>query len=106
MTRSRQWRKYTLRAGHLDDFIQEWRRGLVPIRQQYGFEVVQAWALPDESALLWLVAYEGDDFDEAFERFRSSPERAALEPDPARHIESVEAWMASVVFVNGSVAQE
>lgn len=106
MTRRRQWRKYTVRPGRLDEFIQEWRRDLVPIRQQYGFEVVQAWALEDESALLWLVAYDGNDFEDAFERFRSSPERAALDPDPARHIEAVSAWMASVVDINAAVTQE
>lgn len=101
----RQWRKYKVREGLLADFIIEWRQGLVPIRQLYGFDVFQAWALEEESALLWLVAFEGDDFDAAFERFRDSPERAALDPDPARFIVGVEAWSASEVHIDGAVPE-
>lgn len=81
-------------TGHLDEFLEAWQRHLVPLRRQFGFDVKQAWALKEDSALLWLISYDGDDWDGAYEAFRTSPERAALDPDPARLIESVAAWTA------------
>ena len=43
---------------------------------------------------MWLTTYDGDgDWDEAVERYYHSPERQALDPDPASFIVSMDTAM-------------
>jgi hypothetical protein len=84
-------RIYTIRPGELDEWLAEWREHVVPLRRAAGFEVRGAWATqetPDEPATFtWLLGYEGPDgLEAANAAYYQSPERQALEPDPARHI--------------------
>ena len=84
-------RIYTIRAGELDEWVREWREHVVPLRRSFGFEVLGAWAgeaPPGEPATFtWLLGYDGSaGIDAAGAAYHASPERAALEPDPARHI--------------------
>jgi hypothetical protein len=84
-----QLRDYRIRAGELDRFVEEWRTGVAPLRLASGFQVAGAWTVPDEGRFVWLLAYPGgwDAFAEADAAYYASPERAALDPDPARLIE-------------------
>jgi hypothetical protein len=85
-----QLRDYTVRAGALDDFVREWREQIVPLRQKFGFEVVGAWQVEDESRFVWILGYHGPEGYEARDReYYESPERASLDPSPARHVEEV-----------------
>ena len=84
-------RIYTIRPGELDEWLEEWRDHVVPLRRSVGFEVLGAWVSetgPEESATFaWLLGYDGPgDLDAANAAYYDSPERQALEPDPARHI--------------------
>lgn len=83
-----QLRDYRIRAGELDRFVDEWRTLLAPLRRSHGFEIPGAWAIPDEGRFVWLLVHPGgwDAFMEADETYFASPERAAMEPDPARFI--------------------
>lgn len=84
-----QLRDYRIRAGELDRFVEEWRSGLAPLRRACGFEIPRAWAVPEEDRFVWLLVHPGDwdAFTEADEAYFASPDRAGLEPDPARLIE-------------------
>jgi hypothetical protein len=85
-----QWqlRDYTIKEGELDRFLEAWQTGVPPLRHQFGFEV-QAWVVPDESRLVWVLRYDGPgSFEDADRRYYDSPERRALEPDPGQ-------WVAS-----------
>jgi hypothetical protein len=42
MTRLWQWRKYTIKDGHVDEFVHEWRTKLVPLREEFGYEFHKA----------------------------------------------------------------
>ena len=84
-----QLRDYRIRAGDLERFVTEWTALLAPLRRAHGFTIPGAWTIPDEDRFVWLLAHP--DGWEAFERadaaYFASPERAALDPDPARLIE-------------------
>ena len=83
-----QWqlRDYRIAEGRLDEFVDAWTRGVLPLRRAAGFEV-RAWTVPGESRFVWLLAYDGpDSFATADEAYYASPARAALDPDPAQWI--------------------
>jgi hypothetical protein len=84
-----QLRDYRIRDGELDRFVEEWRAGVAPLRRAGGFEIPGAWTVAGEDRFVWLLVYPGgwDAFDEADAAYYASPERAALEPDPARLID-------------------
>jgi len=84
-----QLRDYRIRDGELDRFVEEWQTGVAPLRRARGFEIPGAWTIPEEGRFVWLLAHPGgwDAFAEADEAYYASPERASLDPDPARLIE-------------------
>ena len=94
-----QLRVYRLRPGALDDFVREWKADVLPLRERFGFTVVGAWAERQAGRFVWILAYGGP---EGFERrdsaYYASPERASLDPDPARHIEAVDAFLMRSVL--------
>jgi hypothetical protein len=84
-----QLRDYRIRAGELDRFVEEWRNGVAPLRRAHGFAIQGAWTVPEDGRFVWLLAHPGgwDAFAEADAAYYASPERASLDPDPARLIE-------------------
>ena len=84
-----QLRDYRIAGGSLDAFVGEWRERIVPIRRGLGFTVDGAWTIEDESRFVWLLSYPGDwqAFDDADRAYHDSPQRRALDPNPARLIE-------------------
>lgn len=83
-----QLRDYRIRAGELARFVEEWRIGVAPLRRARGFEIAGAWTIPGEDRFVWLLSHPGgwDAFAEADAAYYASPERTALDPDPARLI--------------------
>ncbi len=80
-------RIYTIRTGKLEEWIAEWREHVLPLRRRLGFEVLGAWVSDEENTFTWLLGYDGPGGIEAANAvYYDSPERAALDPDPARHI--------------------
>ena len=84
-----QLRDYRIRPGMLDQFVEEWRSQLAPLRRSIGFEIAGAWTIPGEDRFVWLLAHPGewDAFERADAAYFASPERAGFDPDPARLIE-------------------
>lgn len=81
-----QLRIYRIAEGHLADFVVEWKAGVLPLRERFGFRI-EAWTDPAESTFVWVVRYPGPgSLEEADRAYYASPDRAALEPDPARWI--------------------
>jgi hypothetical protein len=88
-----QLREYTIEDGRLDDFVREWRELVLPLRLSRGFNVFGPWVERETSRFVWLIGYDGDS-READEAYYSSPERSALDPDPARLVvESRHVWL-------------
>lgn len=84
-----QLRDYRIADGGLEQFVEEWRTQLVPIRFGLGFTIGGAWTVKEDGRFLWLLTFPGDwdAFEDADREYHGSPQRAALEPDPARLIE-------------------
>ncbi len=84
-----QLREYVIVDGALDQFVEEWRTQLAPLRRSLGFGIDGAWTVPGEHRFVWLLSHPGgwDAFEEADRRYFASPERAAIRPDPARLIQ-------------------
>ena len=84
-----QLREYRIRPGMLDQFVEEWRARLAPLRRSLGFEIPGAWTIPAEHRFVWLLAHPDgwEAFEEADAAYFASPERKAFDPDPARLIE-------------------
>jgi hypothetical protein len=81
-----------IRADHLDECLDAWLAGVVPLRRRFGFRFEGAWVTDAPSQLVWILGYDGPDgLHAADARYYSSAERAALDPDPAQWFETSEA---------------
>jgi hypothetical protein len=83
-------RIYSIEDGRLEDFLGAWIAGVVPLRRKFGFSI-DAWTVPGENTVVWMLTYHGEGtFEDAERAYYASPERATLEPDPAQFITKME----------------
>ena len=70
--------------------VEEWRRGVVPLRRAHGYRVDAAWTIPEERRFVWLLSLDVEpaEWEARNDAYYADPARAALDPDPARLIES------------------
>jgi hypothetical protein len=73
-----QLRRYRLEPGRMADFL-AWFPTILPVREQFGFQVVFAYADHALDTFTWAVAHDGDEaaFTEVERVYNASPERAA-----------------------------
>ena len=90
-----QLRVYRVKEGELDEWLAEWRDHVLPLRRAHGFEVLGPWVVRGENRFVWIIGH--GDFEAANEAYYASPERRALDPDPARHLAETEAWLMDPV---------
>jgi hypothetical protein len=84
-----QLRDYRIRHGYMDDWIAGWREGIVPLREQAGFQLLGAWMDRPHDRFVWVVGYAAPDgFKAAEERFHALPERLSLHPNPSDFVET------------------
>jgi NIPSNAP len=83
---------YTVRPGTMEAWVSEWREYVYPLRLRRGFAIPGAWVVEREDRFVWLLEYDGDDYEAANEAYYASPERQAIEPDPTRHLLATEHW--------------
>ena len=93
-----QLRIYTIKHGEMAAWLDEWTRMIAPLRRRHGFEIVSAWTVDKEDQFVWILRYGGPKtWEEADSAYYASPDRTAMQPDPARHIEKTEHWMMAPV---------
>jgi hypothetical protein len=84
-----QLRDYQVKPGHMDDWVAGWETGIVPLRQQEGFQIIGAWVDRAHDRFLWLVGYSGaDGFASAEARYHALPKRLAQQPNPSDFIKT------------------
>jgi len=82
-----QIREYTVKPGEMQEWLSEWRSRIVPLRESLGFEVLGAWTVDGTDQFIWIIGYNGPkSWEQANDDYYASPERKALDPDPARHL--------------------
>jgi hypothetical protein len=90
MAASWQLRDYRIEPGHMSDFLAAWTAGVLPLRRARGFTVA-AWRVEGEDRFVWVLGWPGPGtFEEADEAYFASPERGAVDPDPAPWIAAKE----------------
>ncbi len=98
MARVTQLRLYRIEDGRLDDFVAAWKAGVVPLRKAHGFTIEAAWTVHDVSRFVWIVGYDGPlSWEKAEEAYYGSPERAAIDPDPARWVIDPQTWFVTPI---------
>jgi len=84
-----QLRDYTVKPGELDKFTEVWSNAVRPLREKKGFIVEGAWRIPSEDRFVWVVSYDGPlSWGDANRSYSESPERKAMDPDPASFLVS------------------
>jgi hypothetical protein len=82
-------RIYEVKEGEMPAWIDEWSRLIRPLREKLGFRVLGAWASEESNTFVWLLGHDGPEgYEAADAAYYASPERAAVDPDPARHLAS------------------
>ncbi len=87
-----QLRVHRIARGAMEQFVREWNQHVRPLRLAFGFSIVGPWVGDDGETFVWILAHDGD-FEAADEAYYASPERRALDPDPARHIAETRTWL-------------
>jgi cation diffusion facilitator CzcD-associated flavoprotein CzcO len=70
-----QLRRYVIKEGRYDEFLAFWR-GLVPIRERYGYTILFAFADRANHQFVWAVEHP-DPLEDADPIYNASPERTA-----------------------------
>jgi hypothetical protein len=87
MTRRSQLRIYTLAPDTAEEFVANFRRELVPLRDRYGFSVDCAYLADDRTRFTWVTSHDCPDGWETAERtYYDSPERASISFKPGDYI--------------------
>jgi hypothetical protein len=94
-----QLRMYRIADGKLAEFVHLWMTEVLPLRRKMGFTIDAAWTVRGEDRFVWIVSYEGEEsFEVKNAEYYESPERKALDPDPADLIEESTELIISPVW--------
>ena len=83
-----QLRIYVVKEGQMDTFLGIFPE-VVAARRAVGFEVVGAWMIPEENQFIWIVGAE-DGIEATSERYYASEQRKAIDPEPAKLLETID----------------
>ena len=86
-----QLRRYEIKPGEMDDFLVAWR-GVVVIREKFGFRAVFAYVNEEAIEYIWAIAHDGD-FEAAAEQYYASQEREAVNQNQVDYIATMHVHM-------------
>ena len=91
-----QLRMYTIKEGMMAEWVDGWKRGVLPLRRKFGFRVDGAWVVPEGNRFIWILSYDGPDgFEARDSAYYDSSDRKSMKPDPAPLIEKAESWFVT-----------
>ena len=95
-------RLYTINRGKMADFVKGWTEGVYPLHLKHGFKIDRAGVIEEMNQFFWIVSYDGpEDWDAKQAAYYGSPERAALDPDPAQFIARADRWFLDPLSLPG-----
>jgi hypothetical protein len=83
-----QLRIYEVKDDQMDVFLEIFP-AVVAARRAVGFEVVGAWTIPEKNQFIWIVGAD-DGIETTSERYYASEPRRAIEPEPAKLLETID----------------
>jgi hypothetical protein len=83
-----QLRMYEVKDGQMDTFLAIFPE-VVVARRAVGFEVIGAWMIAEKNQFIWIVGSE-DGIETTSERYYASDQRKAIEPEPAKLLETID----------------
>ena len=94
-----QLRIYTINKGKMDEFVEGWKKFVYPLHLKHGFRIDRADIVRERNEFVWIVSYDGpEDWEAKQAAYYGSPERKAVDPDPAQHIARGEKWFIEPVL--------
>ncbi len=86
-----QLRIYHMKPGTMAEFVEGWRKHIVPIREQLGFKVLYAFEHEQNNEFIWLLSYEGPEgYAAADAAYHTSDARKNITWNPTLYIENSE----------------
>ena len=93
-----QLRIYKIKENELDSFAQEWQQTIKLLREKLGFSIPHAYKNLETNEFVWFLQYDGREaWEDLDKRYHSSPERKAMNPNPARNILEMKQWFVEDV---------
>lgn len=83
-----QLRIYEVKDGQMEAFLGVFP-AVVEARRAVGFEVLGAWTIPEKNQFIWIVGAEHG-IEATAERYYASEQRRAIEPEPAKLLETID----------------
>jgi len=83
-----QLRIYEMKDGQMDAFLGI-SPSVVEARRAVGFNVIGAWVIPQDNQFIWIVGAENG-IEATFEKYYASELRRAIEPEPAKLLQTIE----------------
>jgi hypothetical protein len=90
-----QLRMYQVTPGRMDEFLAIFPQ-VVEARRSVGFDVVGAWTVPEENRFVWIISTDGG-IEERSKAYYASPQRRAIEPEPAKLLDVIETKIMNAV---------
>lgn len=90
MSTEYQLRMYQFSSGRLEEFLEIFPE-VVRARRAVGFNVVGAWTVPEEDRFVWIISTDAPGgIEELSKAYYASAQRRAIEPEPAKLIDTIE----------------
>ena len=83
-----QLRIYEMKDGQMDAFLGI-SPSVVEARRAVGFNVIGAWVIPQDNQFIWIVGAENG-IEATSEKYYASEQRRAIEPEPAKLLQTIE----------------
>jgi hypothetical protein len=50
-----QLRRFRIASGKLDEFVDAWKAGVMPLRERFGFQIHGAWSIEESNEFVWVI---------------------------------------------------
>ena len=95
-------RLYTINKGIMADLVKGWTEGAYPLHLKHGFKINKTGVIEETNQFFWILSYDGlENWDAKQAACYDSPERAALDPDPAQFIARADRWFLDPLSLPG-----
>jgi hypothetical protein len=81
-----QLRIYTVKPGAMEDWVDEWRQQVAPLRRRFGFTILGPWIIEAEDRFVWILGSTGPRAGKRLTRPTTPPRSVWRSPPSPRGI--------------------